>query len=235
MPVLPIEAVVSEVIQRTYNVKSIRVTVKDPVPFKAGQFLSVQLGLGAEFKRYLTISNSPTEKGFLEFTKKVSESQFSRALDALKPGDTVTIQYPMGKFTLDESRKKFVFLSGGIGITPLRSVIKYAADKNLDIDIVLLYGNRTVNDIAFKDDLDAIQKSYAGLKVVHVLCEAAPDFACVSGIIDAPTIKKQVPDFSERTFYLCGPPPMVKAMQEILVGQLSLPAAQIITENFQGY
>lgn len=235
MPAQPVEAVVNLVVKRTYNVKSIRVQVKEPAPFLAGQFLSVQLGPGQELKRYLTISNSPTEKGYIEFTKKISQSPFSLALDALKPGDKVFIQYPMGKFTLDESKKKFVFLSGGIGITPLRSMIKYAADRKLDADIVLLYANRTVGDIAFKEDLESIQASYAGLKVVHVLCEAAPDFACVNGVIDAATIKNQVPDYSDRSFYLCGPPGMVKAMQDILAQELRLSPAQIITENFQGY
>lgn len=234
MPV-QIDVPVKEVIERTYNVISIRVQVDDPVIFQAGQFLAVTLKPGAEFKRYLSISSSPTEKGYIEFTKRLSESRFSQALVALKPGDTITIQYPMGKFTLDESREKFVFLSGGIGITPLRSMGKYAADKNLDLDIILLYANRTISDIAFKDDLESIQKSYPGFKVVHVLCEAAPNFACINGIIDAATIKKQIPDYSKRTFYLCGPPGMVKAMSEILGTELSLPQSQIITENFQGY
>lgn len=234
---MPVQArvTVSEVIKRTYNVKSIRVQVADPVPFQAGQFLSVQLGEGAELKRYLSISSSPTEKDFIEFTKKISESAFSCALDALKPGDTIAIQYPMGKFTLDESKKKLVFLSGGIGITPLRSMAKYAADKFLDLDIILLYANRSIRDIAFREDLKAIQQSYPGLKVTHVLCEAAPDFKCVNGIIDAATIKEQVPDYGGRTFYLCGPPGMVKAMQGILSTELGLPETQIITENFQGY
>jgi glycine betaine catabolism B len=234
MPV-QISVPVKEVIKRTYNVKSIRVEVKDPAPFHAGQFLTVTLKPGPEFKRYLSISNSPTEKGYIEFTKKLSDSLFSQALDALKPGDMVTIQYPMGKFVLDESHKKHCFLSGGIGITPLYSMAKYAADARLDCDIILLYSNRTVDDIAFKDDLCKLQAACPRLKVIHVLCETAPDFACISGVIDAAIIRKQIPDYLERKFYLCGPPGMVKAMENILSAQLHLPPQNIITENFQGY
>jgi glycine betaine catabolism B len=234
MPV-EIEAKVKEVIQRTYNVKSVRVEVSGPIDFKAGQFLAVMLKAGPEYKHYLSFSNSPTEKGYIEFTKKISPSVFSQAFDALKPGDMINIQYPMGKFVLDQTVKKIAFISGGIGITPIRSVIKFAVDLKLDIDIVLLYSNRTIKDIAFLKDFEELQKVYNKLKVVHVLCERPENFNCVNGVINADIIKDQVRDYAERKFYLCGPPPMVEAMKKILSQELKLPEAQIITENFQGY
>ncbi|MBU1727653.1 MAG: oxidoreductase [Candidatus Omnitrophica bacterium] len=231
------ELKVKEVIQRTHNVKSIRLEFNAPDDYKAGQFLQAVLNNDPQLKHYLSFSSSPTEKGFIEFTKKISQSNFSKALDSLKPGDSVKVQYPFGKFTLEDngSPEKIAFLSGGIGITPIRSIAKFAVDKNLGEDIVLVYANRSVKDIAFKEDFDAMQKSYPKLRVAHVLCEAEPGFKCRVGMINSQVVRNEVPDFKERKFFLCGPPPMVEAMKKILVEELALPKEQVVTESFQGY
>lgn len=226
---------VKEVIPRTYNVKSVRLDTGGKIGFKAGQFLSVTLQNNPALKRYLSISSSPTEECYLEFTKKLTESGFSKALNQLRPGDTVSIQYPFGTFILGDPGTKIAFLSGGIGITPIRSIAKYIVDKNLGTDIALIYANRTVRDIVFKDDFDAMQKVYPKIKVSHVLCEASPGFKCIPGLINAQVIKNEVSDYSDRKFYLCGPPQMVGAMEKILTQELGLNKTGIVTENFQGY
>jgi ferredoxin-NADP reductase len=220
---IELEVKIKEIIQRTYNVKSIRLEVKDEVFFEAGQFLSATLKPNPQLKKYLSISNSPTEKGYIEFTKKLTQSDFSQALNNLKLGDLVKIQYPFGNFTLKPGFKKIAFLSGGIGITPIRSMCKYAVDKGLDIDIALLYANRTKEDIAFWEDFVQMQKDHPKLKVVHLLT------------INNQRIKQEIPDYLERKFYLCGPPAMVEAMERILIEELALSQENIITENFQGY
>lgn len=226
---------VKEVIQRTYNVKSVRLDIGGKVDFKAGQFLSVTLLNNPALKRYLSISSSPTEECYLEFTKKLTNSDFSKALNQLKPQDTVKIQYPLGKFVLDTPDVNIAFLSGGIGITPIRSIAKYVIDKELGIDMTLVYANRSVKDIVFKEDFDAMQKVYPKLKIVHVLFETTPDFKCIPGLINAQVIKNEVLDYPQRKFYLCGPPQMVEAMKKILMEELRLPKEGIVLENFQGY
>jgi len=230
-----LETKIKEIIPRTYNVKSFRLEIKDGLDFKAGQFLQVALKTNPELKRYLSISSSPTEKGYIEFTKKITESEFSKTLDSLKIGDPVIIKYPFGNFILQESYSKIAFLSGGIGITPIRSICKYVVDKQSDIDIVLVYANRTINDIAFREDFDEMQRQYSKLKVVHMLSQLAEGFKSKVGRINSQMIKEEIPDYAERKFYLCGPPAMVEAMQKILVDELALPKENIITENFQGY
>lgn len=229
------ETKIKEIIQRTPNVKSFRLEVEEGIDFKAGQFLCAHLLTEKECKRYLSISSSPTEKGYIEFTKKITQSDFSKILNTLKPGDSLKIQYPFGKFTLDDQRAKIAFLSGGIGITPIRSICKYAVDKNLITDIILIYANRSIKDIVFKEDFDLMQKQYPKLKVAHVLCEPAPGFKCTVGLINAQIIKNEIPDYAERKFYICGPPAMVEAMKKIVTDELVLPTVNIITENFQGY
>ena len=234
MPV-EIKAKIKEIIPRNYNVKSFRLEIPVPQDFKAGQFLLVTLQDDPKLKRYLSISSSPTEKCYLEFTKKLTQSDFSQVLNNLKSGDEVIIQYPFGKFVLDEACLKIAFLSGGIGITPIRSICKYAVDKNLGVDIVLIYSNRSVQDIIFKDDFNALQKDYPLLRVAHVLCETEPGFKCTVGRINSEVVKNEIPDYQERKFYLCGPPQMVEAMRKILTEELGLALEMIITENFQGY
>jgi len=226
------EVKVREIIQRNYNVKSVRLEVRD-AQFLAGQFLRVEI---KGIKRYLSISSSPTEKCYIEFTKKITESDFSKELQALKPGDSVRIQYPLGKFTLEDNpAEKIAFISGGIGITPIRSISKCVVDKNLGADIIMVYANRSIKDIVFKDDFDAMQKAYPKLKVAYVLCEAEPGFKCTVGLINPQIIKNEVPDFLLRKFFLCGPPPMVEAMKKLLSEELKVSQDKIVTENFQGY
>ena len=139
------------------------------------------------------------------------------------------------KFVLDGFSPKIAFLSGGIGITPIRSICKYIVAKNLGTDIVLIYSNRSVRDIVFKDDFEAMQKSYPLLRVAHVLCETEPGFKCTVGLIDKRIIKNVIPDYRERKFYLCGPPQMVEAIRKILSEDLGLGEEKIVRENFQGY
>ncbi|HNW39176.1 MAG TPA: FAD-dependent oxidoreductase [Candidatus Omnitrophota bacterium] len=232
---IEIKVKIKEIIQRNYNVKSFRLEAPGVLDYQAGQFLSVKLQDNPALKRYLSISSSPTEKGYLEFTKKLTGSDFSKTLDTLRTNDEVLIQYPFGKFVLDESFPKIAFLSGGIGITPIRSICKYAVDKKLGSDIILIYANRSVKDIVFKEDFDAMMKSYPGLKIAHVLTESEPGFRCAVGRINAGLIKCEIPDYEKRKFYLCGPPPMVESMRKLLAEELSVPPEMIITENFQGY
>ena len=229
-----IDARVREVIPRTHNVKSVRLEVKD-ADFKAGQFMLVMLRGNSRLKKYLSISNSPTEKGYIEFTKKLTKSDFSEELNTLQPGDRVKIQYPFGSFTLQKPDDKIAFLSGGIGITPIRSICKYAVDTKSGVDIVLLYGNHSGRDIVFKEDFDEMKRQYPKLRVVHVLCEPSPGIDCRIGLIDKEIIIREVPDYKDRKFYLCGPPVMVEAMKKILTEELLLSKEHIVTENFQGY
>lgn len=229
------EAKVKEVIQRTYNVKSVRMVPAKAEAFKAGQFLSLSLKPEKDFTRYLSISNSPTETGYIEVTKKITDSGFSKMLNGLKAGDRVGLKYPMGSFTFGGDCAKIAFLSGGIGITPIRSICKFTIDSKIGTDMVLLYGNRTAADIAFGDDFERMAKEYDKLKVVHVLCEADNKYYGRIGLINGAVVKEDVPDYMDRRFFLCGPPAMVAALKKMLAEELKLPADEIVTENFMGY
>ena len=224
-----------EIIQRSYNVKSFRLEVPENFNFKAGQFFLVTLLGDLELKRYLSISSSPTERNHIEFTKKITGSDFSQSLDRLKVDDKIFIQQPLGKFILDLASPKVAFLCGGIGITPVRSICQDAIDRKLNTDMILLYANHKSDDIVFGDDFRRLQKSDPGFKITHILGEAEPEFICTVGRINSQIIKHEIPDYLQRKFYLCGPPQMVEAMRKILIEELTLESKNIVMENFQGY
>jgi len=229
------EAVITDIIQRTHNVKSFRVDAGRDLAYRAGQFMAVHAGSREKPKRWLSRSSSPTEKGYLEFTKKMTGSDFCRQLDALKVGDAVHVEFPFGKFVLGEQDAKVAFLSGGIGITPVRSICKYIVDTDLGVDALVLFGNRSVRDIVFRDDLESMVCCYPRLRVSHVLAEPCDELACELGVIDARIIRREIPDFIERKFFLCGPPGMVEALKKILTAELRVDAARVVTEQFVGY
>lgn len=233
------EAVVVDVIARNYNVKSFQFFAPGEVSFRAGQFMQVTLMVnGCEQSKYFSFSSAPSEKGYFEFTKKMTGSEFSKALESLKVGDKVKIKMPLGAFVLDEMASKQAFLSGGIGITPIRSMLNDAFDRRLPIDVVLFYSNRAPEDIVFREELEAMARNRKNFKVVFSLdtSEACPPaWKGKCGFISAAMIKEELPDYAERVFYVCGPPVMVKSLITILQDQMKVPAGKIKIENFMGY
>jgi ferredoxin-NADP reductase len=229
------ETHVKEIIPRTHNVTSFRFPKPATLDYKAGQFFFITLKAdGKELKKHFSFSSSPTEKTHIEFTKKLSDSDFSAALKALKAGDWARIDAPYGKFTFEGEHEKIGLLAGGIGITPFKSICQYCTDMCLDAKVTLLYGNRTENDIAFRKELEALQRQNKNLKVVFTLNEADSNWMGSTGLITAEMIKKEIPDYEETTFYTCGPPKMVEIMEK-LVAQLGMPETQLKREYFTGY
>ncbi len=220
---------------------------KENADFKPGQFFFVTIKINGEEKtKHFSFSNSPTEMGYLEFTKRITESDYSKALDKLKAGDWAKLRMPLGKFTpfrdlsltgltFEGEYPKIAFISGGIGITPIRSICKFATDKKLPADIILLYGNRTEEDIAFRDDFTEMQKINKNIRVIYTLDNASEKWEGRTGHINDDMITGEIPDFKERVFYICGPPTMVEGLVEILKDKLSVTADKIKTESFTGY
>ncbi|MEJ2241000.1 MAG: FAD-dependent oxidoreductase [Candidatus Bathyarchaeota archaeon] len=229
------ETKIVNIIERTSDVKSFQLSCPSSFEYTAGQFMFVTIPRETgELKKHFTISSSPTEKDFIEFTKKLTGSQYSNALCSLKIGDTVTIDAPYGDFTLDKKIEKVGMLSGGIGITPLRSMCKYSTDLKLNYDIILLYGNNSLEEIAFKEELDKLSKENKNLKVVYTLNNFPNDWKGYKGFINSDMIKIEIPDYKNRVFYTCGPPAMVEAMKKLL-GELNISKDKIRIENFSGY
>ncbi len=215
-----------------YIIKSFRFTRASEFDFKAGQFFYIRLN--KNLLKHFTLSNSPTEKDYIQLTTKMTGSEFKNALNALKPGDQVDINGPYGEFTYDTNFKKIAFLSGGIGITPIRSICRYITDNEIDCEITLVYGNNQERDIVFKKEFDEMISRNSKLKVVHVLSNPGPEWTGHKGFITKDIVKHEIPDLKERVFYTCGPPAMVLAMNNVL-DELKVEKQNIKLENFVGY
>ena len=227
------ETEVKEIIKHAENVKSFRFDRSSNFNFKAGQFMFVTIKTGQEeMKKHFTISSSPTEVRYIEFTKKLTGHPYSNALDSLKVGDWAKIDAPYGHFTFEGEYDKIALLTGGIGITPFRSICKYVIDEKLETDIVLIYGNRTEQDIVFKDELEKMQNEK--FTITHTLEKPSKQWRGLHGFINEDMIKREIPDYSERIFYICGPPVMINAIKKIL-DNIGISADNTKIENFTGY
>jgi ferredoxin-NADP reductase len=229
------ETRVAEIIRRTSDVKSFRFKRPEELDYDPGQYMYVTILInGAKQTKHFSISSSPTETEFIEFTKRITDHEFSVALDHLKIGDWAHIEAPEGEFIFKGEHPKVGMITGGIGITPVRSIIKYCTDKSVKSRITLLYGNRNEENIAFRDELEFLTRQNPNLKIVHVLSQPSDGWKGKRGRIDLPMIKEEIPDYDKRVFYVCGPPSMVASMVDALK-MLKIPDEKIKTEDFPGY
>jgi glycine betaine catabolism B len=225
---------VIQVIHRTKDVKSVRFRKPDKFSYLPGQWILVTLGNKNEQKiKPLSLSSSPTEN-FLEITKKLTSHDFSNALDALKVGDKALLKGPYGNLTFQGEYDKICMLSGGIGITPLRSMIRYSTDMGLKTDLALIYSNRYENNIAFEDDFKRMQVLNPNFKMIITITKPSPNWKGLTGRINGKMIKDVVPDYIDRIFFIVGPKPMVDTMKSTL-SEIGLSEKQVKYEYFTGY
>lgn len=192
--------------------------------YDAGQFAFWyfwQKGLRLQ-KHPFTISSSPgddllrlTPKAVGDYTKKLSE---------LRPGTKVFLDGPYGRFSSKaQLKQKRLFIAGGIGVTPIKSIL----GATLQSDDILIYAARSSDEIAFRGEWNTLIGQ--GLSVQYVYSEVKSEDA-QEGYIDKDKLA-QIADLSERDVYLCGPPPMMKVIEQAL-NELEIPKAQIHTEKF---
>lgn len=227
-------AQVIEIVQNTVSSRSIRFSRPQGFDYLPGQYIILKLpGIQGEIRKPLSLSCSPTED-FLQVTKRLTGHEFSNALLSLKKGDSINFSGPYGNFTFSGEHEKIAMLSGGIGITPLRSIIKYCTDRGLPTDIFLFYSNRVEDDIPFKDEFEALMAKNPKFTIINTLTRPGPSWNGRVGRIDASMIKRTLADYSERVFYTSGPAKMVDSMKLVLE-EMKIPENQARTEYFPGY
>lgn len=210
--------------------------------FKPGQYLEWTLGHNKPDsrgnRRFFTIASSPTEDRLHLGVKFYDNSStFKKKLMSLAVGEQIVASQLAGEFTLPEDKtKKLVFLAGGIGVTPFRSMIKYMVDSKQTRDVVMMFSNRTPKDIVYKDIFDEAE-SLTGLKTIYAVNELAGQSAPENmrvGFINAEMIAKEVPDYKERIFYISGPHVMVKAFEDAL-SKMGISKSNIKVDFFPGF
>jgi ferredoxin-NADP reductase/nitrite reductase/ring-hydroxylating ferredoxin subunit len=192
--------------------------------------------------RHFTIASSPTEN-FIMISTRIRDTPYKKRFSSLEEEKSkVKVRGPMGKFILHEDYSKpAVLLSGGIGVTPFRSMIKYATDKQLPIKIVMFDSNRDEANILYKNEFDECLKTNKNLKIIYTITgEGEPPLGHwegEAGRIDKAMITKYVSEdeLNKSIFYICGPPAMLNALQNILNEKLNISKDRVKIEEFTGY
>lgn len=208
----------------------------EPMEYAPGQFHFVTLYRGNHRydgeEHHFTISSSPTSGPTHTSTIKNS-GDFTSTIGETKPGDRAMIQRPYGRFSyaVNAPDGRYLFIAGGIGITPIMSMLRHMRDTGTDVDITLLYGNKTQDDIVFREELDEIASGDTPrLRVVHVLSQEEWDGP--TGYIDRDLISDTVgEDLSEYSVYVCGPEPMMDQVMSAVL-ELGAPEDRLYNERF---
>ena len=221
-------------IERTSDITSFRFDPPEGLSYLPGQFFFIYIPVEVEgsMMHHFSFSSSPSEP-FIEFTTRMRDSPFKNKLNQLEIGTTIKIATVSGQFTIDEGMKKIIFVCGGIGITAARSNIKWVLDFHSHVDIILLYGNRDSNSIAFKDELEHVPED--NFKIFHILSDPEDGWEGPEGFINSEFISSSVLDLTDRMWFISGPPVMVKSVIIILTTVLNIPEGKIKTENYVGY
>lgn len=236
---------VKEIVQETRDTISIvfEQPSDHPVHYKSGQFLTLIVPVkGKEVRRAYSLCSSPfVDKDLAVTVKRVEDGLMSNWLpDNVTPGSTIRVMEPMGQFTTEFSRDRkrhLVMFAGGSGITPMMSIIKSILTQEPDSIVSLIYCNRDIDSIIFKDALDEMQTRDEGrLHVIHVLDNAPMNWQGYSGLLNHEMLTKlfeRVPDWGiEKTTYLmCGPEGMMKNV-DTLLAMRNIPKEKIFKESF---
>jgi ferredoxin-NADP reductase len=203
---------------------------EEDLHWQAGQFIFFQIPHenpdSRGIKRHFTIASAPYEK-IIMLTAKFDfkkGSSFKKALFNLKPGDRIEAFGIRGNLVIKDINSKFVFIAGGIGITPYRAILLDLVHKNASPDITMLYGNKD-NDFIFKDMLDRLDSELDWLEINYII---EPQ------LIDSDVIKRNVSDVYNSIYYISGPHKMVRIIESILL-EMKIDKENMLVDYFFGY
>lgn len=219
--------------QETADTVSFIFKPSEPVVWQAGQYIKYQLPLNSADDRgdtrYFTVSSAPYEGDIRITTRLAAEkgSTFKAALSTLPVGGQIEAAEPKGKFVMQEPDAGYVFVAGGIGITPYRSILLDLAHRQQPMNIVLLYANRSQDNIPFKDELDQLAQDHPSLSIEYII---EPERIQLSHIQKA--AEKLAKD--NVYYYVSGPEPMVEAFEKLLL-ENGYDEDHLKTDFFPGY
>lgn len=210
--------------------------------FKAGQYLDMTLLDPPETDsegnvRSFSIASAPHE-GTLMVATRMRDTAVKRVLKTMPIGTAVKIEGPSGDLILqNDSARAAVFLAGGIGITPFRSMVHWAAKEKLPHRLFLFYSNRRPEDAAFLGELENLEKDNPNYKLIASMTEMEKShqfWKGETGLINQEMLGRHLKDVTSPIYYIAGPPAMVKGLQEMLT-KAGLNDDDIRAEEFAGY
>jgi ring-1,2-phenylacetyl-CoA epoxidase subunit PaaE len=235
---------VAEVIQETKDAITIVFNQTSPaLEYKSGQFLTLIVPVdGKEIRRAYSLCSSPYLNERPAVTvKRVDNGKMSNWLgDNLKAGAKIKVMAPTGQFTTEyvpTNKRHLVMFAGGSGITPMMSIVKSTLNQEPESIVSLIYCNRNIDSIIFKNELDKWETKFEGrLHVIHILDEAPMNWQGYSGLLNPEMLKKlfeRIPSWGndKTTYLMCGPEGMMKNVESLL-SQHQIPKEKIFKESF---
>lgn len=206
--------------------------------FRPGQYatISYRKGYRPSIARCFSIASSPTEQGQLQFGIRL-KGHFTHALEKLQAGDKVTVRGPFGEFVLNTRQYNDVVLcAGGIGITPFMSMLRFTNATRDSAHITLILSARTQEEIPFAAELLALPMQNPTIKIAYAISEGPTDTLPADNVSQGRITREVLAktlgeDWQTKTFYVCGPPPFMKSVSDILQYH-NVSADMILTEAF---
>ncbi|MBP8625387.1 MAG: FAD/NAD(P)-binding protein [Syntrophorhabdaceae bacterium] len=230
-PYLPELATITNIIEETPNIKSFHVVFNDPEKMKGFRFEPGQVGQLSVFgvgESTFVINSPPTRMEYLQFSV-MKAGEVTSAIHELYVGDQIGVRAPLGNWFPYEKMKgkRILFIGGGIGLAPLRTLILFMLDNRKDYDdITILYGARTPPDLCYKDDLKDWE-SRSDVNLILTVDTEYPGWDRRTGFV--PTVLNEIAPSPKDTIAItCGPPIMIKFVLQNLV-KLNFKDEQIIT------
>lgn len=225
---------VMAVFDETPDIRTFRLARPDGFTFHAGQFLTVRLRAdGKDQVRCYSISSSPGAQGYLEISVKRIGLVSSALHATLRPGSLLMVRPPAGSFHYpQDDQRGLVLLAGGVGITPLMSMLRHAVESDTHRPVTLFYSVRRVEDIAFNDELTLVAKRNEHVRIFIAVSDGVPGQGHFPGHISESLVTAMAPDVTHSICMICGPQPMMEAMTGMLTA-VGVPKAQIRFEVFQ--
>jgi ferredoxin-NADP reductase/DMSO/TMAO reductase YedYZ heme-binding membrane subunit len=237
------ELMVRRIVEETPDVRTFELGAIDggplPITHLPGQYLPLALMIdGKRVHRTYTIASSPTAKDRVELTIKREARGMASGYfhERLHVGDRITISKPGGAFTFDGNgsgkERGIVLLAGGVGITPLMSMMRYLTQSRWPGEIYLVYSNKSEVDIVFRRELDDLQERFPNVHITFTITRGGTSsWRGFTGRINRDLLEKVVPDLSAYPVYICGPSEMIASMRELLP-QMGVPAERLFVESF---
>ena len=210
--------------------------------FEAGQFLDMTLLEPSETDaegstRSFSIASAPHEDSLMVATR-MRDTAFKRVLSTMPPGSAVKIEGPSGDLTLHQDVKRTaVFVAGGIGITPFRSILVGAAKEKLPQRILLFYSNHRPEDAPFLEEPQALEKENPNYKLIASMTElgkSRQSWHGEAGPIDREMLSRYLKEAVSPIYYIAGPPEMVKGLHAT-IHETGVDDDDIRAEEFAGY
>lgn len=175
-------------------------------------------------------SSAEVQDGRVEMSIR-NLGDFTSSISKLQVGQRVYLDGPYGAFTLGQQSDMRVLIAGGVGITPMISMIRTLADRGDRQPVILIYGSKDWESITFREELEVL-KTRVNLTVVHVLTQPPEDWSGERGFINADLFKRHLPPvYADHEYFICGPNVMMDAIEKTL-SELDVPMSQYHSERY---